>query len=256
MPLDKATAQTALLALDLVRLNAVQRSEYHYSAYQRGKKQLHRYELPAIGVSALNALVAAATAGGFLPSVIGTTICTALAVVCGAISGLKLFHRVRENMDADVKAHRDFSALAIGIFETLTVRRAALMQDSVAAAAMAEKKILEYTQLTASSPVPEHALADTTMPRYPIVSSAETDAGPDTIAHWLEQMFDPARHKRRLKNRALGAASRPAFRQISRLLTPVPSVADPRKVYSVGADTDDADEVNVALSPRVDLEAG
>lgn len=155
-------------ALDMIRLNCMNHSDYHSHNYRWFKRTWYLYRVPIIVISACNAFIASTTQP-YIGQTTITTINTVLSLVCGIITSLELFFNIQLNMESERKSHKEYYALAVEILEMLLTRRLKGSRG-INIAAFAEEKFQQYLRINRTSNIIEDEFEDILSPACPIVT--------------------------------------------------------------------------------------
>jgi len=164
-------------ALDMIRLNSINRSDYHVYNYLWLKRVLYAYRIPIIVISGCNAFIASSTQPYIKQSTI-TTISTVLSLVCGIVTSVEMFFNIQGNLEAEHSAHKKYYELAVCILEKLIKQKHDLPNGQSVLTQEAEPNDLsaftaemfkQYMRVHQSSSIVNERFDDILTPTCPLV---------------------------------------------------------------------------------------
>ena len=173
--------------LDKIRQNCVIMSDYHKKRYLYLKERLKLFKIPIIILSSLNSVFSVGSQP-YLEQGHISALVSGISLIVGILGSIELFMKVRENMEVELLAQREFYILSISIYKILQLDKE---NRNVDMKLFLEETFSQYQKLIENSNVVEKKIKDK-LTLLDGVSKVETLATSSSLSTSLsiDQLFN------------------------------------------------------------------
>lgn len=133
--------------LDKIRINCINKSNYHSFKHQQYKGKLIYFRIPLIILSGINSVTAVGLQTYIKQTTISAINC-GISLICGIITSIELFLNLQKKMEMEMASSRDYNKIAIEIFKVLSIDRENRMIDGKS---FLDEKFADYLKLSQTS---------------------------------------------------------------------------------------------------------